>query len=165
MHRAAGNVSEAMVALNEKDMHDIREKIKQDNRLCGLKDGTKVNVEGDTCYNNPLFNSGGHTPFQGGTIAFTTMCENNTRSKRIIGVHVANKLCMVASRLRNQGIAVDRPNHDGKCTANMSETGVTGNEEKWNEQVARKINTDLNIASITGYGDSKGHRGVDKAQV
>ncbi|KAH3885712.1 hypothetical protein DPMN_009708 [Dreissena polymorpha] len=165
MHRAAGKVSKAMVALNEKDMHGIREKIKQDNRLCGLKDGTKVNVEGDTCYNNPLFNSGGHTPFQGGTIAVTTMCENNTRSKRIIGVHVANKLCMVASRLRNQGIAVDCPNHDGKCTANMSETDVIGNEEKWNEHVARKINTDLNIASFTGDVDSKGHSGVDKAQV
>ncbi len=164
MNRAACNVSEAMAALNEKDMHDIRDRIKQDNRLCGLKDETKVNVEGDTCYNNPLFNSG-HTPFQAGTIAVTTMCENNTRSKRIIGVHIANKLCMVASRLRNRGIAVDCPNHDGQCTANVCESEVIGNEEKWNEQVARKINTDLNIASFTGDGDSKGHSGVDKAQV
>ena len=81
MHRAAGNVSEAMVALNEKDMHDIREKIKQDNRLCGLKDGTKVNVEGDTCYNNPLFNSGEHTPFQGGTIALQP-CAKTTPSPK-----------------------------------------------------------------------------------
>ncbi|KAH3775372.1 hypothetical protein DPMN_176773 [Dreissena polymorpha] len=72
MHRAAGNVSEAMVALNEKDMHGIRETIKQDNRLCGFKDETKGNVKGNTCYNKPLFNSG-HTPFQGITIAVTTM--------------------------------------------------------------------------------------------
>ncbi|KAH3842833.1 hypothetical protein DPMN_116337 [Dreissena polymorpha] len=90
-------MSEAMVALNE-DMHDIRERIKQDNKqLYGLKDETKVNVEGDTCNNNPLFNSG-HTSFQGVTNAVTTMCEN-TRTKRIIGVHVANKLFMVYSRL------------------------------------------------------------------
>ncbi|KAH3727789.1 hypothetical protein DPMN_053734 [Dreissena polymorpha] len=93
MHREAGNVSEAMVALNEKDMHGIRETIKQDNRLCGFKDETKGNVEGNTCYNNPLFNSG-HTPFQ--------------------------------------GIVVECPNHDGQCTATVSETDVIGNEEKWN---------------------------------
>ncbi|KAH3718516.1 hypothetical protein DPMN_061321 [Dreissena polymorpha] len=86
-------MNRAACTLNEKDMHDIRNRIKQDKRL--------LNVEEEL--------------------------------QKIVPIMTDN-------------------------------SEVIGNEEKWNEQVARKINTELNIASFTGDGDSKGHSGVDKAQ-
>ena len=84
--------------------------------------------------------------------------------KKIIGVHVANKLCNTASRLRNKDIVVSCPNHSGHCTANVQEDEPIGQENKWNETVAKQITQDLDIAYYTGDGDSKGHVGVDKSQ-
>jgi hypothetical protein len=69
-----------------------------------------VNVESDARYNNPIYSSG-VTPFQAGTQVVQTMCENNTKNKHIVSVFLGNKLCNVASRLRNKGIVVKCPNH------------------------------------------------------
>jgi hypothetical protein len=67
-------------------------------------------------------------PFQAGTQVVQTMCENNTKNKQIVSVFLGNKLCNVASRLRNKGIAVKCPNHNGHCTANLAEDAVIGFE-------------------------------------
>ena len=69
-----------------------------------------VNVESDARYNNS-----GVTPFQAGTQVVQTMCENNTKNKKIVSVFLGNKLCNVASRLRNKGIVVKCPHHETGC--------------------------------------------------
>lgn len=102
MRKQSNKISQAMVALNAKNMHEIRDTIARENELCGNKNSHKVCVEGDSCYNNPLFNSDS-TPFQAGTIVTTTMYENNTSNKQMIGAFVGSKLCQIGSRLNNQG--------------------------------------------------------------
>jgi hypothetical protein len=156
----ANKLNDGIVRLNKRDMHKIRQNLAEENEMCGHKDKKQVKIEGDSCYNNPIFNSES-TPFQAGTIVTTTMCENNTKEKLVIGAHVGSKLCKVASLLLNRGQTVECPNHKGKCTANVSQTEPIGNEKKWNEIVANEIGRDLEISCYTGDGDSKGHAGVD----
>lgn len=81
MQTMSNKVSASVETLNKQNMHDIRQNLREENEKCGHKDASKVNVEGDSCYNNPLFNSD-TTPFQAGTIVTTTMCENNTKEKK-----------------------------------------------------------------------------------
>ncbi|XP_053400585.1 uncharacterized protein LOC128557329 [Mercenaria mercenaria] len=163
MRLQSNSVGKAIVELNKNNMHELRQKLKAENKACGNKNPEMTNVEGDSCYNNPLFNADS-TPFQAGTIVTTTMCENNTRNKQIIGAFVGVKICKIASELRNKGETVVCPNHRGHCTASLAESDSIGNESRWNSQVATEINHDLSIAHFTGDGDSKGHSGVDKGQ-
>jgi hypothetical protein len=163
MQRLSSSIGESLVLFNTQDMALIREDIKKQNAVCGHKNPVKVNVEGDSCYNNPIFQADS-TPFQAGTIVTTTFCENNTNSKKIIGLSVQVKICQVASELRNKGNDVMCPNHKGHCSATIEETDAIGNEARWNESVTRQINQTLSIHSFCGDGDSKGHSGVDKGQ-
>jgi len=89
MQRLSCKVNKNVEGLNVKDMHEQRFSLVKENAQIGQKDAKTVNVEGDTCYNNPMFNSDS-TPFQAGSIATTTFCENNTKAKKIVGVHIAN---------------------------------------------------------------------------
>lgn len=162
MQRLSNKVLEEVISLNQIDMQDKVRAVVKTNTLIGQTNPLNINVEGDTCYNNKIFNAD-TTPFQAGTIATTTFCENNTRSKRIIGVNIASKLCLVASRMRNKGEEVTCPHHAGYCTADISESSVIGNEGTWSEKVAKNL-TGINIAGYTGDGDSTSHAGVQKAQ-
>lgn len=163
MQVMSNKIGEKVKSLNMQNMHSIRQSLKDENAKCGNKNPSEVNVEGDSCYNNPLFSSD-NTPFQAGTVVTTTMCENNTTNKKVIGVFVGVKICKTASTLKNQGVNVTCPNHPGHCSANLDPTQPIGDEAKWNENVTREINKDLSIAHFTGDGDSKGHNGVDKGQ-
>ena len=163
MQDQTNKISKSMVTFNQVNMQTKRQALRAENKACGHQQPNLVNIEGDSCYNNKQFNSD-NTPFQAGTIVVTTMCENNTRSKNILGVTVESKLCSIASRIRNTGKHVTCPNHKGPCTATMSGSDSIGNEALWNSTVTSEINNDLVIANYTGDGDSKGHSGVDKGQ-
>ena len=163
MQHMSNKVGKCVQDLNVQNMHEIRESLVAENEKCGYKSKSAVRIESDTCYNNPLFNTES-TPFQAGTIAATTVCENNTRAKRVIGCHVASKLCPYASKLRNRGEIVKCPNHPGLCTANLDESEPIGNEAKFNELAARQVTPDLNIVCHTSDGDSRAHSGIEKAQ-
>ena len=84
--------------------------------------------------------------------------------KKIVSVFLGNKLCNVASRLRNKGIAVKCPNHNGHCTANVAEDAVIGNETEYSRQCTTELNNTLKIANITTDGDSKSFNGVNNTQ-
>ena len=154
--------SDTVSELNNEQMKQIRQKLKDDNRKIGFADSSKVRTEGDACYNNKLFMSE-ETPSQAGTIAIYTMCENNSKDKKIIGCRMLVKVCATASKLRNEGKEVTCPNHDGPCTANIQASDSIGNEEQWSQMVAHDVEDDLNIFCYTGDGDSKNHQGVSKA--
>lgn len=162
MIKQSNKVNDSLVQLNNESMKDIRQKLVRENENCGNKNAIAVNIEGDSCYNNPIFNAES-TPFQAGTIVTTTFCENNTRNKQVVGVFIGNKLCRVASKLNNDGQNVKCPNHAGHCTANLEMTETIGNEEKWNIEVCKAVQNDISISTFTSDGDSKGCKGVSKA--
>jgi hypothetical protein len=88
------------------------------------------------------------------------MCENITKNKQIVSVFLGNKLCNVASRLRNKGIAVKCPNHNGHCTANLAEDAVIVNETEYSRPCTTELHDTLKIANITTDGDSKSFNGL-----
>jgi hypothetical protein len=163
MQHLANKVGSVIVKHNRDDMKEIRETIVEENEMCGFENPNLVNVESDARYNNPIYSSG-VTPFQAGTQVVQTMCENNTKNKKIVSVFLGNKLCNVASRLRNKGIAVKCPNHNGHCTANLAEDAVIGNETEYSRQCTTELNDTLKIANITTDGDSKSFNGVNNTQ-
>lgn len=163
MQKMANQVGSKIQELNLQNMHEIRENLKVENEKCGYKSKSAVRTESDSCYNNRIFNADS-TPFQAGTIVATTVCENNTSNKQVIGVHVGVKLCPTASRLQNQGKQVKCPSHPGHCTANLKQSEAIGNEQAWNEIVSKQIGKDLRIVCNTSDGDSKGHTGIQKGQ-
>jgi len=163
MQNMANKVGKHVTECNINNMHEVRQSLKEENEKCGNKFKSAVLTESDSCYNNPLFNTDS-TPFQAGTIVATTVCENNTKGKKIIGVHVGVKICPNASKLRNKGEKVDCPNHRGHCTANLKESDSIGDEGRWNEIVSREIKQDLNIVGHTTDGDSKAHTGIQNGQ-
>ncbi|KAH3774675.1 hypothetical protein DPMN_176061 [Dreissena polymorpha] len=159
MQNQANKVNSALKSLNERSMSQIRKNLVAQNAKIGQKDPLLVNVEGDTCYNNPIFKSDA-TPFQAGTIAISTMCENNTKNKHIVGVLVSNKLCRTASMLRNKGQPVQCPNHRGNCSANLSEREPIGDEGKYNKVLGDLISQDIKVSNFTCDGDSRAFQGV-----
>ena len=163
MQKGANKVSAALQAINENSMKQIRHDLVEENAKIGQQDPHMFNVEGDSCYNNPLFNSEA-TPFQSGTVVTTTFCENNTRNKKILGVHVGSKLCAIGSRLRNRGSKVLCPNHRGHCSANVLRDQAIGDEGTWNCKVASDISKEVKVANFTCDGDSKGFKGVQSSQ-
>ena len=163
MQRLANKVGSVIVNYNRQDMKQIREALVIENEMVGYKNPALVNVETDARYNNPIFNSG-TTAFQAGTQVVQTMIENNTRNKKIVSVFTGNKLCNVASRLRNKGIEVLCPNHAGFCSANLAEDAVIGDETEYTRKCTLELNDTLKIAHITTDGDSKSFIGVKNAQ-
>ncbi|KAL4227726.1 lens induction in camera-type eye [Mactra antiquata] len=158
LEKRTNTVLEQITELTVKDMKEKRCQLVEENAIIGQKNPKDINVEGDTCYNNPIFNNE-TTPFQAGTIATTTFCENNTKSKKVIGVNIASKVCIIGSRLRNKGKNVTCPNYHGKCTGNISPDAVIGDEEKWSAIVAQQIQSEVKIVGYTGDGDAKNHQG------
>ncbi|KAH3779627.1 hypothetical protein DPMN_157431 [Dreissena polymorpha] len=92
------------------------------------------------------------------------MCDNNTKNKQILGVHVANKLSRAASVLRNKGKQVECPNHRGHCSENVLEHEQIGDEGKWSRALSTQISQDIKIANFTCDGDSRAFQGVSSSQ-
>ncbi|KAH3793376.1 hypothetical protein DPMN_146884 [Dreissena polymorpha] len=159
MQKQANEVNIALKSLNERSMCQIRKDLVAENAKIGQNDPYLVNVKGDTCYNNPIFKNDA-TPFQAGTIAISTMCENNTKNKKIEGVLVSNKLCRTSSMLRNKGQPVQCPNHRENCSANVSERDSIGNEGKYNKVLGELISQDIKISYFTCDGNSRAFQGV-----
>ena len=116
-------------------------------------------MESDACYNNPLF-SAGTTAFQASTQVTYSVIENNTKDKKNFSLFTGNKLCNVASRLRDKGFNIICPNNDGLCTANIAEDAVIGNETAYSKQCAEEVSDYLKISHITTDGDSRAFRGA-----
>ena len=86
------------------------------------------------------------------------MCENHTPTKKVIGVFTASKLCMTAQLWRSRGEEVTCPRHEGVCTANISETTMIGDEERWSYNCYRQILSEpdsvIKVNNLTTDGDS-----------
>lgn len=161
MQKCSNKVSKEVEQINRDNMKSIRAKLVLENKRLGLKNEKLVRVETDARYNNPIFSSG-TTPFQAGTQVTQVMCENMTKSKKIISLFTGNKLCSVAARLRGRGLKVTCPNHTGICTANIAEDAPIGNESEYSSKCASEVSDHLKISHITTDGDSRSFLGVKK---
>ncbi len=161
MQKTANKVAKNVEDINRESMRDIRRNLVAENKDCGAKDETMVRVESDARYNNPIFKTGS-TPFQAGTQVVTTMCENNTVDKKIISIFTGNKLCTTAALLRNNGMEITCPNHDGNCTANIAEHASIGDESAYSASCANEVSDYLTITHLTTDGDSKSFEGVKR---
>ncbi|WAR17493.1 LOW QUALITY PROTEIN: hypothetical protein MAR_032087, partial [Mya arenaria] len=74
----------AIETLNEIDMGKIRQSVDSFNYIIGQEIPQMINVETDSCNNNPIFKTDS-MPLQSGTIVTTIMFENNTKNKKILG--------------------------------------------------------------------------------
>lgn len=83
MQRQCFKVLDRFIELTESDMQRQRQKVVAQHYLIGQTNPLDVNVEGDTCYNNRLFNTDTAT-FQARIIVTTTFCEYNTQSKKMV---------------------------------------------------------------------------------
>ncbi|WAR15436.1 hypothetical protein MAR_005541 [Mya arenaria] len=156
MQKQATRVNKAKETLNELDMVKIKQSVVSSNNKIGQEIPQMINVEADSCYNNPIFKTDS-TPFQGGTIVTTTI-------KKILGVYVGSKLCKITSELRNKVETIECPNHRGHCTSNLKPDEAIGSEGKWSEVVASSMSKDIKIANFTCDGDSRSYAGVCKGQ-
>ena len=167
MQKNANTVGNIIQTLNDLNMKEVRQNLKEISVLRGLDSESKISAEADCRYNNNLYSGGGKTPFQPATQSVFTMCENHTPSKKVIGVYTANKLCKAAQILRSKGEEIVCPNHEGVCTANISEDSIIGDEERWSYSCYREIlsepDSSILVGTLATDGDSSIAKGASQA--
>lgn len=58
-----------------------------------------------------VYLNSGVTPFHAANIVTATLCENNTKDKKMTAVCVGDKLCSAVGKLRNKYETVQVPDH------------------------------------------------------
>ena len=93
-----------------------RQQVQRTNVACGF-DATEPILAGiDSQYNNRLQSAGLNTPMQPATQVSTSIIEMQTKDKKVIGMHVSNKLCSKGDHT-NCGI-------ENGCTKNLEDTDI-----------------------------------------
>lgn len=166
MQKNTNTVHEKIVRLNESDMSTRRRQLHANNELLDLPRDAPIRVEADGRYNNSLQSGAGKTLFQAGTQAVYTMVENQTCNKQIIAISTQNKLCTTAAKMKNLGLNVICPDHEGHCTRTyLPETSI-GNEALMAETCIEKLITDDEptfVKYVTLDGDSTAFTGICRA--
>ena len=95
-----------------------RQQVQRTNIACGFDAQEPILAGIDSQYNNRLQSASDTTPMQPATQVSTSIIEMQTKQKKIIGMHVFNKLCS-----RGDHTTCD---DKGGCTKNLLETDVIG---------------------------------------
>ncbi len=151
MQASANAVAPVLQEENLKDMHVIREELKEDNILRGnVKQA--IDVESDGTYSTRYRGNMRNTPFQAATQATYIMAENMTKEKKIISVNTYNKLCCCSAKY-------DAGPHTSTCSQNLSHQATIGYESRYMEDAVGDVQQDgLNIEYLTLDGDSKARK-------
>ena len=95
-----------------------RQQVQRTNVACGF-DATEPLLAGiNPQYKNRLQSAGLNTPIQTATQVSTFIIEMQTKDKKVIGMHVSNKLCSKGDHT-NCGI-------ENECTKNLEDTYIIG---------------------------------------
>ncbi|ESO83740.1 hypothetical protein LOTGIDRAFT_168981 [Lottia gigantea] len=161
MSKLSSYVSSKTTDLNNESMRTKVEEVKNVNRRKGASNPNVINVALDGRYNCLTI---GHSkkPRQGASQSIGIACETNTDRKYIISAVLQNKLCWTRPWLRNTGITVNCPGHEG-CTANLTRHAPLSERE-----MGRIIGEDLSIQGVlikfaTTDGDSTSATGIEEA--
>ncbi|VDI51774.1 Hypothetical predicted protein [Mytilus galloprovincialis] len=125
MQNSANKVNEKIEIQNVADMADIRTELKTINKMRGHPE-SHIDVEGDGCYNNPLYSGIGKTPFQPATQSCYVVVENMTDKKIVTNLVTKNKLCSHGKDHSNENIN----KKNCKCTQNLQMVESIGNEQR-----------------------------------
>ncbi|XP_019638426.1 PREDICTED: uncharacterized protein LOC109480633 [Branchiostoma belcheri] len=101
-------------------------------------------VPSDTSYQTPLRNARGKEPGQPIPKSVTNVVENVTPWKAVIGSLVRNKICPTCNMSKASGTSP--PPH--KCSANIPEEAVIGDEKQAAKEIARKFLTGPNKTPV-----------------
>jgi hypothetical protein len=157
MQSLSDKVLDAIINVNTEDMERIRREIRMNNVRKGFTMDTPIMIEGDAQYNNALWSGGGKTPFQPATQAVYTISENETKSKKIIALHVTNKLCGKCGGKKAAG----GPECEG-CSANVPADHTIGDESHMVKECLVTMGGDTEIKYMTTDQDSQSFTGLQK---
>ena len=118
MHRTSNIVAKAVTELNQRDMSDKVELLKDINQKRGCEP-SEINIAVDARYNSMTIASR-KKPGQNASQAIGIACETMTGRKFIIQACFQNKLCWTGALLKGKGIEVKCLGGHLECTANLS---------------------------------------------
>ena len=157
MQKTANQVDAAIEKVNKTSLASIREDLKIINHFKGRPKDTPVKMEGDCRYTNSLHSGAGKTLFQPATQCTYTLCENETKKKRIIAVSNFSKLCGKSSVLT----ATTDCDHPGVCSQNIKRNACIGNEGKYAKETYEEcLESNLRCSHVTTDGDAQAFKGM-----
>ncbi|KAI8517607.1 lens induction in camera-type eye [Branchiostoma belcheri] len=155
----ANKYSDLMVEENEKDLQTWRETVQNIHVEKGNTPDSGLPVEDDTRYQTPLRNARGKRPGQPSPNSVTNVVENVTPWKAVIGSLVRNKISPTCNMSKASGTSP--PPH--KCSANIPEEAVIGDEKQAAKEIAKMFLTGPNktpVGDTTEDGDSSFSTGM-----
>ena len=161
MQRTSKIVSKTVKDLNERDMADKVEMLKDINLKRG-NDASEINIAMDGRYNSVTIASR-KKPGQNASQAIGLACETMTDRKFIIQACFKNKLCWTGAWLKGKGIEVQCPGGHSECTANMSAFQPFSEYDMGHEIGSQLALQGLLVKYATTDGDSRSTEGIDHA--
>lgn len=161
MQNMSYKVSDVTVCVNNEDMNNWRNYIKQVQMKRGVTNPNHISAGYDVRYHG-VFKKSGTTPGYGCTQATATLVENVTDHKKVIGTAFVNKYCPKGTRLNVRGemaVMCGGPNSHEGCTANLPRWQQI-QEGSLAETIAEDIGDNSDVAVVTLVSDSDG-KGID----
>lgn len=157
MQNAANSVGEQIEKTNKADMKNIRQEIKVINKMHGHPTN-ELDLEGDGCYNNPIFSGVNKTPFQPATQSCYVIVENMTDKKLVINLITKNKLCSHGKDHSEENLNAK----NCKCRQNLKMVDNIGNEEKSAKEGLETLYSEgFEIRHMTTDPDTSAHRAAE----
>lgn len=157
MQNSANKVAENIVELNKDDMYKIRQEVKVINKMRGHPEN-EIDIEGDACYNNPIYSGVNKTPFQPATQSCYVLVENMTDKKLVVNLITKNKLCSHGKDHSNENISTK----NCKCTQNLKMVQNIGNEEDSAKEGLKTMYSEgFEIRHLTTDPDTSAYKAAD----
>ncbi|CAH1277035.1 Hypp9464 [Branchiostoma lanceolatum] len=153
----ANKYSDIIEEENEIDMKRWREVVKKISELQGNEPGSPIRAQVDTRYQTQIGHLRGRKPGQPSPHSNAILAEEVTTRGKIIANYLRNKNCGMCKWWNAYGF--EAPPH--KCTANISEQAVIGDEEEAGRAMAKDLlESKLTLGGLITDGDSHTHRAV-----
>ncbi|CAH1245534.1 Hypp7504 [Branchiostoma lanceolatum] len=170
MRKNARKYSDLMVRENERDMKAWSEKVKEMNSILGNAPDSPIKGEADSRYKSALYAGLGKKPGQPSPHAHSTFCEGVTARRLILAHFLAQKQCSTCQRqqLRRKRVRPGRVQKakKHKCTANLKQHDVIGNEELAGREIGKKLLANKVLVShILTDGDSHFAKGLSEVMM
>lgn len=161
MQRTSKTVSHAVKNLNDSDMAEKVEMLKEINLRRG-NEPSEINISMDGRYNSITIASR-KKPGQNASQAIGVACETMTDRKFVIQTSLKNKLCWTGTWLKGNGIEVECPGGHPECTANMSPYAPFSEYDMGHEIGNQLALQGMLVKYATTDGDSRSAEGIDHA--
>jgi hypothetical protein len=162
MQRTANSVGTATQQLNDKDMTEKLNLVRNISSARGVSDPSEINISTDARYNSGQITSR-KKPGQNASQAIGIACETMTDKKFIVGASVQNKLCWTGAWLKGKGMEVNCPGGHAECTANLGVVEPFSEYELGKDIGGQLARQEMLIKHVTTDGDGRSAAGVAQA--